>query len=179
MAVLTLAGLALNALAVLAIYMGWRQARSAWVWLSLTLLIGSIAVFSAGTVGWEYGLTYALFIPGLLVWLAIAKEHSNKPGKPAAVAPRPLSFAPTTVFSHIGLAFTVLVLQLIFSVLITLSISRMLPVEYTGQLALTVILTPVVWGMLSYHLLGRPNRLKSVVQQAAIAACGGALLVVS
>lgn len=98
MAVLTLAGLALNALAVLAIYMGWRQARSAWVWLSLTLLIGSIAVFSAGTVGWEYGLTYALFIPGLLVWLAIAKEHSNKPGKPAAVAPDRFPLHPQQCF---------------------------------------------------------------------------------
>ncbi|WP_137168274.1 hypothetical protein [Salinimonas lutimaris] len=179
MAVLTLTGLVLNALAVLAVYMGWRRASRVWVWLSLALLAGSIVVFSAGAVGWEYGLTYALFVPGLLVWLAIAKEHSSKPNKPPAVAPRPLSFAPKKVLSHIGLAFTVLVLQLIFSVLITLSVSRMLPVEYAGQLALTVVVTPVVWGVLSYQLLGRPNRLKSVLQQAAVAACGGVLLVVS
>jgi len=175
----TLAGLVLNALAVLAVYIGWRQSRGAWVWLSLILLTGSVAVFSTGSVGWEYGLTYALFVPALLVWLAIAKEQNAKPAKPAPASPRPVSFAPKTVLFHMGMALAVLALELIFSVLITLSVSRILPIEYAGQLALTVILTPMIWGLLSYHLLGRPNRLKSLLQQTAIAVSGGLLLVVS
>lgn len=168
--------LLLCASAVAGVYLSWRQGRAlGWV-TALLLLVLSALVFSV-TTGWEKGLTYALFLPALFIWLPIFREHTRSPFVVKTVTAKAQDFRLPRILLHTATGLTVLVLQLLFSVIITLALVQGLPMAETGQLALVVVIQPILWAAMIYHYLGRTARLKPLGGQLLVSLLCGLTLV--
>lgn len=168
------AGLSAATLATL--YKSWRAQAPAVFYAGVVLLVVSCVAWSYSQ-GWEYGLVYALCLPGLLVWPFIAANQVQLPPPKNAPQARIIPVSVRLAFYHIGNYLVVLVGLLLTSLLASLAICRQLPFAEAGQLATCVVLLPLVWGLLVYHYLAVQSKPKALILYVVISAASAAALV--
>ena len=78
---------------------------------------------------------------------------------------------------HVGHALVVLVGLLITSLLVSLALSLRLPFADAGQLAVVIVLLPLLWGMLVYHYLATASKVKAVAFYTVLSAASLLLLI--
>lgn len=66
---------------------------------------------------------------------------------------------------------------LLTSLLASLAICRQLPFAEAGQLATSVVLLPLVWGLLGYHYLACKSKPKALIVYVVIASASAAALI--
>ena len=166
----------LGMLAIAVTYYSWQRSTPSLGWAALAVFITSVISFSIAA-GWEYGVVYGLLLPGVLVWAAIAREQTIRPLKLTQAPVRTISTSGYKMAGHLAHALVLLVGQLLLSTVISVALSRFLPIEQTGQLAVCIIIQPLLWAMLAYHYLGSPAKGKAVMYHSVAAALFGITLV--
>ena len=162
--------------AIAAVYKSWRHGSEKLLYLSVTLFIASIAIWSFSQ-GWEFGVVYAVCIPALLVWLFIAKHQKVLPPPTTRPQPKQVRMSANLALQHVGHALVVLVGLLITSLLVSLAVSLRLPFADAGQLAVVIVLLPLLWGMLVYHYLATASKVKAVAFYTVLSAASLLLLI--
>ncbi len=110
--------------------------------------------------GKEYGLSYGLFYPALIVWLFIAHASTALPFKPELErAAEGMRWNFTRFTSHGAHALVVFVLFFIASALVTVVLSFSLPVAPATRIATAIILLPLLWSLLAYCYLATRRKL--------------------
>jgi hypothetical protein len=171
---LTATGLSIAALAM--VYYSWRTQITALFYAGFSLLILSCIGWSYSQ-GWEYGLVYALCLPGVLVWPFIGANQVQLPAPKNTPQARPISISIKSVGFHAGNYLVNLILLMLTSILMSFALCRLLPMTFTGQIATAIILQPIVWGLLSYHYLATTAKLKAIGAYVTISiASAGALI---
>ncbi|GGW89315.1 hypothetical protein [Alteromonas halophila] len=136
--------------AIASLYRSWRQQAPAFLYLSIALFIVSCVLWSYSQ-GWEFGLVYALCLPGLLVWPFIGLNQSRLPAPKNQPSPRQIKVTARQTATHLGHTLVALPGLMITSLLTAMAFSLRLPFADTGQLATGVVLQPLLWGLLAYH----------------------------
>lgn len=157
------------------LYIGWRQSKRWLGGLALLWWLASMILFDY-TTGWQYALVYTLFLPAILVWIGIIYQATTKPLQRQVLRPRTLDTDWRRTGSNLLIAAVVLVAELLFSLVICLAITRLLPIAYSGQLALCIVFQPVLWALMAYHFLARGQSLRILVIHFTLALAFGALL---
>ncbi|GGD51334.1 hypothetical protein [Lacimicrobium alkaliphilum] len=162
--------------AIATVYQSWRARAPAVFYLSLVLLLISCVLWSYSQ-GWEYGLVYALCLPGLLVWPFISANQVQLPPPKNIPKARDISVSVKSTFYHISNYLVVLVVLMLTSLLASLAICRQLPFAEAGQLATSVVLLPLIWGLLGYHYLACESKPKALIVYVVIASASAAALI--
>jgi FtsH-binding integral membrane protein len=152
-------GLSLASIA--AVYQSWRRQTGPMLYVGIGVWLLSSIAWSL-SVGWEFGVLYALCLPGLLVWPFIAMNQSHMAVPLQIPQPRKLGFSPRTSIQHALHYIVVLLLLLVFSVVASLAICALLPMNITGQLATCMVISPIIWGLAVYHYLATSKKIKTV-----------------
>ncbi|MDO6566124.1 hypothetical protein Q4561_03555 [Alteromonas sp. 1_MG-2023] len=145
-----------------AVYQSWRRQTGPMLYIGIAVWLLSSIAWSM-SVGWEFGVLYALCLPGLVVWPFIAANQTHMPAPQQLPQPRKLDFSTKTTLRHILHYIVVLVLLLVFSVIASLAICALLPFDITGQLATTMVISPIIWGLAVYHYLATTKKIKTVI----------------
>ncbi|QPG05400.1 hypothetical protein IT774_15065 [Salinimonas marina] len=157
------------------LYIGWRQSKRWLGGLAVLCWLASMMLFDY-TTGWQYALVYTLFLPAILVWMAIIYQATTKPLQRQLPRPRALDTSLRRTGNNLLIAAVVLVAELLFSLVICLAIARLLPIAYSGQLALCIVLQPVLWALMAYHFLAIGQSLRILAFHSTLALVFGALL---
>lgn len=163
--------------AVATVYKSWRSQTLAFFVIGLLIWLISTIAWSYAH-GWEFGVLYALCLPGLLVWPFIYLNQTVLPRPKHTPQPRALNFTMRNTWANIGNALVVLVALLIISVLITLAFCAAMPLSTPGKLALTVVLVPILWGGAIYHYLATTRKGLTLGIYTAVAALSVPVLLV-
>lgn len=170
---LTACGLSLAAIATL--YQSWRARAPAFFYGGIAVLGASCLGWSFSQ-GWEYGLVYALCLPGLLVWLFIGANQRHQPPPKTTPAPRQVSATLQRALVHTGHMVVVLPGLMTASLLMALAISLRMPTAASGQLAVGIVLLPVIWGLLVYHYLATRAKVKALIYYVIVSAISALML---
>lgn len=170
------ASIGLSVASIATIYQSWRRQTAVVFYIGLAVWLMSAFVWSHA-VGWQFGVLYALFLPGLLVWPFIGLNQTQLSLPKHRPAPREIAFSFTTTAHHVITGFVVLVLLMLFSLLISLAICTLLPFDITGKMASAVILLPLLWGAVAYHYLATTKKRRALIVYALIALMGAAILI--
>ena len=152
------AGLAL--LGISCLFFQWKNQTSfglAFVLLGWGLLTVSIVPW-AYSFGIEYGLVYALGVPSCLVWALIAQQNQHKNAKTPHTKtenpPKELSFRLPlkpihyrSILLNTGRIIVVLPFSMIVSLLITVFLVYLLPVNEDLQLLSALLVMPIIWSV--------------------------------
>ncbi len=166
----------LSLAAIAAIYRSWCVRAAAFLYGGIALFVSSCVAWSFSQ-GWEFGLVYALCMPALLVWLFIARNQVWLAAPRNQPAPRPVSISVSQVAANFGHGLMVLVVLMLVSVLVGLALSFRLPTEETGQLAVAIVIIPLVWGLAGYHYLATRHKGRASLIYLAMAAVSLAMLI--
>ncbi|WP_218312501.1 hypothetical protein [Alteromonas antoniana] len=161
------AGLSVAAIAT--VYRSWRTHAPAWFYSGLMLFILSCIAW-ATSQGWEFGTVYALCAPALLVWPFIACHQVVMPAPKNIPAPRRVAFSLALSVRHLGHALVVLIGLLATSLLVSVAVGIRLPFTDAGQLAVIIVILPLLWGLLAYHYLATPSKGRAVIIYAVLSA---------
>lgn len=172
---LTLVAGTLSIATVATLFKSWRSQASAFLIIGLLLLVLSCICWSYAQ-GWEFGVLYALLAPGLLAWLFIMASQRILPAPKNTPSPKSLDLSRSTLLINGAHFISVLFVLLVTSVLISLGFSASMPFSTAGQLALSVILLPLVWGLCAYHYLASSKKRQPLITYVVLALLG--LLVV-
>lgn len=160
---LSLSALSSSALGLGLTYTGWRTRRRGFSLAGCCVLVASIA-FWVLTNGVEFGVSYALLIPGIIVWCFIARASTQLPAKPTAlVTSVTLDWDLRKFCVQLGHTIVVLALCSITSVLVTVGVSFSAPLEQATQAAIAVFLLPTMWAALVFWYLAAQRRLPIVL----------------
>ncbi|WP_258544352.1 hypothetical protein [Alteromonas lipotrueae] len=151
----------LSVVSMAAVYKSWQRQTSPMLYIGVAIWLMSSIAWSM-SVGWEFGVVYALCLPGLLVWPFIAANQSAAPATQQRPEPRKLDLSVSTSIQHILHSIIVLMLMLIFSVVASLALSALLPLEIASQLAICMVISPIIWGLAVYHYLATSKKIKTV-----------------
>jgi hypothetical protein len=154
---LTYAAGGLTLAALMTVYRSWRIHSAAIFYSGLALWVIACIGWSYAQ-GWEFGLLYGLCIPAIMVWPFILHNQSLLPESTRIPSPRKLDFSPKTLFTHVGHFLVVMGVLMVASVFITLAVCTLLPFSLTGQLAIAIVLLPILWGLAAYHYLAAANK---------------------
>ncbi|MBD3586807.1 hypothetical protein HHX48_13765 [Salinimonas sp. HHU 13199] len=165
-----------SVLTVGAVWISWRL-RSRSGCLAALALMGVSGYLFSHDMGWEQGIFIALFLPGLLIWAAVFCERRFKPFTQKAPPAKTLTVTWQKGLSHLLTGLVVLVVQLALSLLVAVAISRLFPIAEAGQLALCVVLQPVIWALMMYHYLAHRHRFVILGWHCALSVVIGATLV--
>lgn len=172
---LTYAAGGLTLAALITVYRSWRVQSPLVLLAGITLWVIS-SIWWSYAHGWEFGLLYALCLPGCLVWPFILINQSRLPAPKSIPSPRTVNFTAKTALAHLAHCVVVLALLLFVSVAITLGLCTLLPLSLTGQLALAIIMLPLLWGLIAYHYLASRKKLVVVGVYLVAAMLGMATL---
>lgn len=170
------AAVGLSVAALATVYKSWRAQAPAFFYVGLVLLLISCVLWSYSQ-GWEVGLVYALCLPGLLVWPFISANQIQLPPPRNTPRARKISVSVKSTFYHISNYLVVLVGLLLTSLLASLAICRQLPFAEAGQLATSVVLLPIMWGLLGYHYLACQSKPKALIVYILMIAASAAALI--
>ncbi|WP_018982541.1 hypothetical protein [Salinimonas chungwhensis] len=160
-----------------AVYLSWRQ-RTTIAWVSALPLLGLSAFAFSRAGGWEQAVFLALFLPGIIVWAGIFAERSFKPFDRKKPVLRALDISWHKAAGHITTGAILLIAQLGLSLILAVSISRLLPVEDAGQLAICVVLQPLFWAGMMFHFMSRNKHWRALGWQLALTGVFGVTLVI-
>ena len=168
------AGMTLAAIAT--IYKSWRSQAPAFLYLGIALFVGSCVLWSSSQ-GWEFGLVYALCLPGMLVWPFIGMHQIRLPAPKNTPTPRQINISFGLAASHLGHTLVVLPGLMITSVLTVMAFSLRLPFTDAGQLATGIVLLPLIWGMLAYHYCATTAKGKALISYVCLSVISALLLI--
>ncbi|MAJ70142.1 MAG: hypothetical protein CBB67_001090 [Alteromonadaceae bacterium TMED7] len=132
------------------IYLSWRNSSAVYAWLGWLAAAGSVYCWYL-VLGVEYGLTIGLCLPALTVWAAIAVEANPQRQSTARIKPaHQWRLAPRQIALQTGHILYVLPGQLFICALIMIAVVYQLPVSEPKQMAIGVLVMPVLWGLLAY-----------------------------
>jgi len=157
-----------------AVYKSWQRQTAPMLYIGIAIWLLSSIAWSV-SVGWEFGVVYALCLPGLLVWPFIAANQSATPAPQQSPEPRKINVSVSTSMKHILHSFIVLILMLIFSVVASLAFCALLPIDIAGQLAICMVISPIMWGLAVYHYLASIKKVKVVT--GYVVATGASLVI--
>lgn len=169
----TAGGLSIASMAT--VYESWRRQKSLVLYIGLTIWVLSAIAWSYAA-GWEFGVLYALCLPGLIVWPFIGKNQSTLPVPKNVPQPKSLNFSPQSSMQNLGHAFVVLILLLVTSVVLALALCTLLPFDTAGKLASSVVLLPILWGLAAYHYLATIKKVRAVITYIFVAVISTAIL---
>ncbi|NDV90723.1 hypothetical protein GTH32_05865 [Alteromonas sp. 345S023] len=158
---LTYAAGGLTLAALMTVYRSWRV-QSAGVFYFGVVLWVFACIWWSYAQGWEFGVLYGLCLPACLVWPFILKNQSYLPKSTRIPSPRKLDFSTKTLVTHIGHFVVVMGVLMAASVSITLAVCALLPFSLTGQLAIAIVLLPILWGLAAYHYLAAANKVAAL-----------------
>lgn len=168
------AGLSVAAIAT--VYRSWRTHAPAWFYSGLMLFILSCIAW-ATSQGWEFGTVYALCAPALVVWPFIAKNQVVLADPRHLPQPRRVDVSLKRAGLHLCHGAVVLIGLLVTSLLVSVAVSLRLPFADAGQLAVVIVLLPLLWGMLVYHYLATASKGKAVITYTVLSAVSLLLLI--
>lgn len=142
-----------------AVYKSWQRQAAPMLYIGMAIWLLSSIAWSI-SVGWEFGVVYALCLPGMLVWPFIAANQTSTPAPQQRPEPRKLDVSVSTSMQHILHYLVVLVFMLVFSVVASLALCALLPLDITGQLAICMVISPIMWGLAVYHYLASIKKVK-------------------
>lgn len=159
----------LSVAAIAAIYQSWRKQALAWCYSGIVVFIVSSIAWSFSQ-GWEFGIVYALCAPALVVWPFIAKNQVVLADPRHLPQPRRVDISLKRAGLHLCHGAVVLIGLLVTSLLVSVAVSLRLPFADAGQLAVVIVLLPLLWGMLAYHYLATSSKGKAVVTYTVLSA---------
>lgn len=137
-------------LATSLLYHGWRKSTTGYSVAGWCGVVASTGLWCKA-LSMEYGLTIGLTLPALAVWIGIAMQAKPQraprlPAKP----PHRWQFVPRQIAQNKGHALYLLPGQLFICALIMIALVYQLPVSEPKQMAIGVLMMPVLWGVLAY-----------------------------
>lgn len=171
-----IASLGLSAAAIASVYLSWRNRSGQILWLSGLLFISSCILWSYSQ-GWEFGVVYALCAPALLIWPFVAKNQVVLPAPKNQPEPRKIPISVKHVARHLGHGVVILVGLLLTSLLVSLAVSVRLPFVDAGQLAIMIVMLPLLWGMLVYHYLATLKKGRAIAGYTLLSVVSALLLI--
>ena len=169
----TASGLSIASMA--AVYESWHRQKSIVFYVGLFIWLMSAIAWSYA-VGWEFGVLYALCLPGIIVWPFIGKHQTTLPVPKNVPQPKSLHFSLQSSLQNLGHGFVVLVLLLVTSVVLSLALSTLLPFDTAGKLALSVVLLPILWGLAAYHYLAVSSKVRAILTYILVSVISTAVL---
>lgn len=157
---ITATGMSLAAITTL--YKSWRTQAPVFFYAGLMIFILSCVAWSYSQ-GWEFGLVYGLCLPALLVWPFIGVSQTRLPAPKNSPQSRPINTSLSTVLRHVGHTLVVLPGLMLTSLLSSMAISLRLPFAEAGQLAVGIVLLPLLWGCLVYHYLATQRKTRALI----------------
>ena len=158
-----------------AVYESWRRQKSLVLYIGVVIWLLSALTWSYAS-GWEFGVLYALCLPGILVWPFIGKNQSTLPVPRNIPQPKILHFSLQSSMRNLGHACVVLVLLLVTNVTLALGICTLLPFDTAGKLASSIVLLPILWGLAAYHYLATKRKVIAIITYILVAAISTAVL---
>lgn len=172
------AGALLTAIAGLCgLYWAWRRWEPApYRTLAGWLLLAAAGVLWAQAAGWEFGLALALFVPSVLAWLFVIGNREQRRRRRRSAPAVPPAGRRGSVARHLALFLVTVPLAAAAAVLVTVALSRLLPVPVVDVMALVVIAIPPIWGLAAYWACADRRLWRPAVALAAVALAGGAVV---
>ncbi len=149
-------------------YMSWQSQSSRLFILACVVLIASNVCWSFW-LGWELGLVFSVSVIPILVWPLIAREQKsvgNVETIPRRTLP-PLKWG--QAITHTGHWLVVMLVHMLLATIVTVCLCFWLPIEETNQLALGIVLLPLVWAAMSYFYLTSKTYWQTLILQAFVA----------
>lgn len=164
-------------LATSLVYLGWRNSATGFSFAGWSGLVACIGLWCA-TLGTEFGLTIGLTLPAVLVWGGIlreaAKQHGGERVRTLPVKPaHRRQLAPRHIAKNTAHALYLLPGQLFICALIMIALVYQLPVSEPKQMAIGVLMMPVLWGVLAYGYMMSKRKLMYVGMSLACALVAG------
>lgn len=111
--------------------------------------------------GAEYGTVFALSVPAIFVWLGIFSEQKTQSiPKHIEKSEMPIRWQGKSVAIHSWYVVYHLIVLMLVSSLMVIAFANVLPLDRPTQLAVGIILLPLVWAILSFwHLVSEQKRM--------------------
>jgi len=158
--------LLLTVLSSFLLYKGWKSHHRrtiflGWVGLLLTLPLWKILV------GAEFSIIFTLCVPAIAVWIWILKAQKKttafSSSKQIIKPHSQLQWHTPSVLKHSAVIVYHFILLLLMSSVITIALVDLFPILRSSQIAIAIIVIPIIWAILSFYHLVSIKKWQSVV----------------
>lgn len=165
--------LVVSALAAIGLYFGWRHKSPVYALLGWLSVVGSVYVWYLA-LNLEFGVTIALLLPALTVWLGIASQATRQRQLVKRVKPaHQWKIAPGQIARNTGHILYVLPGQMFICAIIMIAVVYQLPMSEPKQLATGALMMPVLWGILAYWYVLSSRKWVHIILSLSVASFAG------
>jgi hypothetical protein len=160
------------------LHLSWRRAtpnRTVTTAIGWLFLVGSLALW-VSAAGAEYAPIFAILALPFAAWLLAGVSQERRERPLTTLTRRSLRGPELASFlNHLGLFAAVVPLAGIVASLTTTVLIRWWPGEAVNNVAIGVLLMPVIWGLLAFWVCATERRLRTLSLLAGLGVLSGML----